>query len=142
MVTMALGAFLETFAYHFWLLCAFTFLNSFGKWALFQVTLVKPRNSLLVETFDLHRSLQVYLMEAIGFERRLERFPWISYNSLVTITFFIPYCLGKMAATFVVHHIWSDWRDFERWVAVASCIQIGILFLIPESPRWLLFKCK
>ena len=81
-------------------------------------------------------------MKAIGFERRWTRFPWISYNSLVTITFFIPYCLGKMAATFVVHHIWSDWRDFERWVAVASCIQIGILFLIPESPRWLLFKCK
>ena len=47
-------------------------------------------------------------MEAIGFERRWTRFPWISYNSLVTITFFIPYCLGKMAATFVVHHIWSD----------------------------------
>ena len=43
MVTMALGAFLETFAYHFWLLCAFTFLNSFGKWALFQVTLVTSK---------------------------------------------------------------------------------------------------
>ena len=39
-VTMALGAFLETFADRFWLLCAFTFLNSFGKWAVFQVNLV------------------------------------------------------------------------------------------------------
>ena len=43
MVTMALGAFLETFAYSFWLLCAFTFLNSFGKWAVFQVTLVTSK---------------------------------------------------------------------------------------------------
>ena len=141
MVTMALGAFLETFAYHFWLLCAFTFLNSFGKWALFQVTLVKPRNSLLVETFDLHRSLQVYLMEVIGFERRLERFPWISYNSLVTITFFIPYALGKVAATVVVQHL-GVWRMFEKWIAVASCVQILVVFLIPESPRWLLYHCK
>ena len=43
MVTMALGAFLETYAYSFWLLCAFTFLNSFGKWAVFQVTLVNSK---------------------------------------------------------------------------------------------------
>ena len=44
-------------------------------------------------------------MEAIGFERRLEKFPWISYNSLVTITFFIPYCLGKIAASVVIHNL-------------------------------------
>ena len=139
MVTMALGAFLETFAYSFWLLCAFTFLNSFGKWAVFQVTLVTSK--IPSETFGLHRSLQVYLMEAIGFERRLERFPWISYNSLVTITFFIPYCLGKIAATVVVEEL-KSWREFEKWVAVASCVQIIVVFLIPESPRWLLYHCK
>ena len=40
MVTMALGAILETYANNFWLLCVFTFLNSFGKWALFQIALV------------------------------------------------------------------------------------------------------
>ena len=40
MVTMALGAILETLVYKFWLLCACTFLNSFGKWAVFQITLV------------------------------------------------------------------------------------------------------
>ena len=77
-------------------------------------------------------------MEAIGFERRLQRFPWISYNSLVTVTFFIPYCLGKMAATFVVHQM-EAWRQFERWIAVASCVQFLVVFLIPESPRWLLY---
>ena len=80
-------------------------------------------------------------MEAIGFERRLERFPWISYNSLVTITFFIPYCLGKIAATVVVQNL-EVWRKFEMWIAVASCIQIFVVFLIPESPRWLLYQCK
>ena len=80
-------------------------------------------------------------MEAIGFERRLERFPWISYNSLVTITFFIPYCLGKIAATVVVHHL-EVWRKFERWIAVASCIPILVVFFIPELPRWLLHHCK
>ena len=63
-------------------------------------------------------------MEAIGFERRLERFPWISYNSLVTITFFIPYCLGKIAATVAIQYLWrfstsGSWRDFERWQEVA-----------------------
>ena len=77
-------------------------------------------------------------MEAIGFERRLQRFPWISYNSLVTVTFFIPYCLGKIAATFVVHQM-ESWRQFERWIAVASCVQFLVVFLIPESPRWLLY---
>ena len=76
-------------------------------------------------------------MEAIGFERRLERFPWISYNSLVTITFFIPYALGKVAATVVVQHL-GVWRKFEMWIAVASCVQILVVFLIPESPRWLI----
>ena len=80
-------------------------------------------------------------MEAIGFDRRLERFPWISYNSLVTITFFIPYCLGKIAATVVVEEL-KSWREFEKWVAVASCVQIIGVFLIPESPRWLLYHCK
>ena len=80
-------------------------------------------------------------MEAIGFDRRLERFPWISYNSLVTITFFIPYCLGKIAATVVVEEL-KSWREFEKWVAVASCVQIIVVFLIPESPRWLLFHSK
>ena len=80
-------------------------------------------------------------MEAIGFERRLESFPWISYNSLVTITFFIPYCLGKIAATVVVQHL-RLWRRFERWIAVASCVQILVVFLIPESPRWLLYHYK
>ena len=116
MVTMALGAFLETFMQTFWSLCAFTFLNSFGKWAVFQITLVGHLQTLQT---DQNFVLQVYLMEAIGFERRLERFPWISYNSLVTITFFIPYCLGKIAATVVIHYIWQDWRNFERWQAVA-----------------------
>ena len=80
-------------------------------------------------------------MEAIGFERRWTRFPWISYNSLVTITFFIPYCLGKIAATVVVEEM-KSWREFEKWVAVASCVQIIVVFLIPESPRWLLYHCK
>ena len=80
-------------------------------------------------------------MEAIGFDRRLERFPWISYNSLVTITFFIPYALGKVAATVVVQHL-GVWRKFEMWIAVASCVQILVVFLIPESPRWLLYHCK
>ena len=140
MVTMALGAFLETLVHDFYLLCACTFLNSFGKWALFQVTLVTSK-VLAKKTIGLHLSLQVYLSESIGFERRLERFPWISYNSLVTITFFIPYCLGKMVATKVVEHL-KLWREFEKWIAVASCIQIVVVFLIPESPRWLLFQCK
>ena len=139
MVTMALGAFLETWVYSFPLLCACTFLNSFGKWALFQVTLVT--SNLLEKTLGFHRSLQVYLMEAIGFERRLKSFPWISYNSLVTITFFIPYCLGKIAATRVVEEL-KYWREFEMWIAVVSCIQIIVVFLIPESPRWLLYHCK
>ena len=76
-------------------------------------------------------------MEAIGFERRLKRFPWISYNSLVTVTFFIPYCLGKLAATYVVEQL-EVWREFEKWVAVASCLQILVVALIPESPRWLI----
>ena len=40
MVTMALGAVFESFARDIWLLCACTFLNSFGKWALFQIILV------------------------------------------------------------------------------------------------------
>ena len=80
-------------------------------------------------------------MEAIGFERRLERFPWISYNSLVTVTFFIPYCLGKLAATYVVEQL-EVWRKFEMWIAVASCLQILVVFLIPESPRWLIFHGK
>ena len=80
-------------------------------------------------------------MEAIGFERRLKSFPWISYNSLVTITFFIPYCLGKIAATKVVEEL-KEWRKFEMWIAVVSCIQIIVVFLIPESPRWLLYHCK
>ena len=43
MVTMALGAFLETFMHDFWLLSACTGLNSFGKWALLQVTLVTSK---------------------------------------------------------------------------------------------------
>ena len=43
MVTMALGAILETLVYKFWLLCACTFLNSFGKWAVFQITLVTSK---------------------------------------------------------------------------------------------------
>ena len=121
MVTMALGAFLETFMQTFWSLCAFTFLNSFGKWAVFQITLVGDLQTLQT---DQNFVLQVYLMEAIGFERRLERFPWISYNSLVTITFFIPYCLGKIAATVVIQYLWrfstsGSWRDFERWQEVA-----------------------
>ena len=80
-------------------------------------------------------------MEAIGYERRFKSFPWISYNSLVTITFFIPYCLGKIAATAVVQEM-LHWRNFECWIAVASCIQIPVVFLIPESPRWLLYECK
>ena len=119
MVTMALGAFLETFMQSFWALCAFTFLNSFGKWAVFQITLV---GDLQIVQTDQNFVMQVYLMEAIGFERRLERFPWISYNSLVTITFFIPYCLGKIAASVVIMYIWEywrSWRNFERWQEVA-----------------------
>ena len=136
MVTMAAGAFLETWAPDFWLLCACTFLNSFGKWALFQVTLVGTIST--TGSSKLYQIAQVYLMEAIGFERRLQRFPWISYNSLVTVTFFIPYCLGKIAATFVVHQM-ESWRQFERWIAVASCVQFLVVFLIPESPRWLLY---
>ena len=129
MVTMALGAFLETFMQTFWSLCAFTFLNSFGKWAVFQITLVGDLQTLQT---DQNFVLQVYLMEAIGFERRLERFPWISYNSLVTITFFIPYCLGKIAATLVIQNVWQDWRNFERWQAVA-------FFLLQFSPFLFLF---
>jgi len=128
MVTMALGAFLETFMQTFWSLCAFTFLNSFGKWAVFQITLVGDLQTLQT---DQNFVLQVYLMEAIGFERRLERFPWISYNSLVTITFFIPYCLGKIAATVVIQYLWrfstsGSWRDFERWQEVAFFLQFSL----------------
>merc|ERR1711971_2654 len=132
MVTMALGAFLETWMTGFYLLCACTFLNSFGKWALFQVTLVTSNQ-------DSWPPGKPPGLPWIGFERRLKRFPWISYNSLVTVTFFIPYCLGKLAATYVVEQL-VVWREFEMWVAVASCLQILVVFLIPESPRRLIFQ--
>ena len=50
LVTMALGAFLETFMHDFWLLSACTGLNSFGKWALLQVTLVTSKMELIENT--------------------------------------------------------------------------------------------
>ena len=47
----------------------------------------------------------------------------------------------EVAATVVVQHM-GVWRMFEMWIAVASCVQILVVFLIPESPRWLLYHCK
>jgi hypothetical protein len=38
-------------------------------------------------------------MEAVGFQRRCCFAHWIRYHSIAAVTFFIPYSLGKMAAT-------------------------------------------
>ena len=83
---------MPSFAY----VCICTFLNSFGKWALFQVALV-------------------YLMEVIGFRKRFHTLYWISYNSVATITIFIPYSLGKILSSAVVQSL-PNWRQFERWI--------------------------
>ena len=122
MLTMSSGAILETFMQSFPTVFIMTFLNSFGKWALFQICLL-------------------YLMEIIGFQKRFRKFYWISYNSVAGISFLIPYCLGKIVATFIVTY-YPDWRHFELYIGVGSCIQIPLLWFIPESPRWLLSHHK
>ena len=122
MITMSLGALLETFMPSFAYVCIFTFLNSFGKWALFQVALV-------------------YLMEVIGFRKRFHTLYWISYNSVATITIFIPYSLGKILSSAVVQSL-PNWRQFERWIALGTFTEILIIFFLPESPKWLLSKNK
>ena len=60
-------------------------------------------------------------MEAVGFQRRCSHFRWISFHSLAAVTFFIPYSLGKMAATLYIQHISDEWRSFERYIGLFTC---------------------
>ena len=133
MVTMTAGALAGSAVPQsddgFLLLCFCAFFKSSGKWALFQILLVP--SSILDR---LYCCLQVYVMEIIGFQRRWKRVPWVrwevnfafhqsstsSFNSLVTITFFIPYSLGKLAATLVIQKYPDNWWIYEFYLGLAT----------------------
>ena len=122
MLTMSSGTILQTFMLDFKVVVIMTFLKGFGKWALFQVCLL-------------------YLVEIMGFKKRFKRLYWISYNSVAGISLMIPYCLGKIFATFFISYF-SDWRQFELYLGIISFSQVLVVWFIPESPKWLLYHYK
>ena len=86
MLTMGSGAVLETLMPNLPTIFIMSFLKGFGKWALFQVCLL-------------------YIVEIMGYQKRFKKLYWISYNSVAGITFLIPYCLGKIFATFFISYV-------------------------------------
>jgi len=122
MLTMSSGAILQTLMPDFNFVVSMTFLKRFGKWALSQVC-------------------WLYLVEIMGFKKRFERCYWISYNSVAGLSLMIPYCLGKIFATFFISYF-PDWREFEFNLGIISLAQVFVFWVIPESPKWLLDHYK
>jgi len=93
------------------------FFNNFCKWSLFQLS-------------------YLYLTEVTVLRKPV--FGWISLNSLVGTSFFLPFILGKMVAGYLTV------LEADKYVAFAFVTIIPLLLqlFLPESPRWFIHKYR
>ncbi|XP_018320845.1 solute carrier family 22 member 3-like isoform X2 [Agrilus planipennis] len=60
-----------------------------------------------------------------------------TYRTIVPILYQTPYVFGNLIMTFLAYYL-NDWRKLNLVLSVLSCLFISYIWLLSESPRWLL----
>ena len=93
--------------------------------------------------FGLYQVSFIYLVEIVGWRKQVfSRFRWFTYDSLIGMSFFIPYYLGKIVAAVVIEVILLEFNFYCILIAVVSSLSTFLVYFLPESPRWLLVNYK
>ena len=63
------------------------------------------------------------------------------YKTIVGLLYQVPFAIGEVLIGLAA--IWiRDYRWFQTALAIPCFIMLGLYFVIPESPRWLISKKK
>ena len=63
------------------------------------------------------------------------------YKTAIGLLFHIPYAIGQVLLSLVAIGV-RDYKMYQILLSLFCFVLLGVYFLIPESPRWLIAKRK
>merc|ERR1711892_909646 len=107
-----------------------SFMPEYYSYTLSRVLTAIGAQGLFLSTFSL-------TLEVLGSRETVPFLPWVTYQTFFGVMIQSPFVIGAALLTLQASYT-SSWFTLQWTSSVATFVQLGLWFVLPESPRWLI----
>merc|ERR1711892_1357784 len=107
-----------------------SFMPEYYSYTLSRVLTAIGAQGLFLSTFSL-------TLEVLGSRETVPFLPWVTYQTFFGVMIQSPFAIGMALLTLQASYT-SSWFTLQWTSSVATFVQLGLWFVLPKSPRWLI----